>query len=261
MQVCTQPQICDERPHWELRPYLTHGEPPPALSPSLSLSLFPFSFQRGGGCHTEEGYNEQGREWVTTKEEERSERVTERRERERETIRNREWRGSGVECLLMQEDTPEHPDPWHKYDTPAANHCPPPLPETPPISPPPLHKLQHYHMYGSPSPLIMLITCPAPAAPKMGVFSSRLAPNAASPGLEVYIHTLLNGQILPRCCLHSGPTHPFQPPPPHKKKSYSLPMDSQSSGKSSRGGKICVFVACACMCAVVQLKIPKTSAN
>lgn len=71
-------------------------------------------------------------------------------------------------------------------------------------------KLQYYHMYGSPLPLIMLITCPAPAAPKMGVFSSRLAPNAASPGLEVYIHTLLNGQILPRCCLHSAPPPPIQ---------------------------------------------------
>lgn len=48
-QVCTQPQICDERPHWELRPYLTHGEAhhPPALSHSLSpLALsFLISFQ------------------------------------------------------------------------------------------------------------------------------------------------------------------------------------------------------------------------
>lgn len=50
----------------------------------------------------------------------------------------------------------------------------------------------------------------------MGVFSSRLAPNEASPGLEVYIHTLLNGQILPRCCLHSCPP-PTSPPPPKPK--------------------------------------------
>lgn len=58
----------------------------------------------------------------------------------------------------------------------------------------------------------MLITCPAPAAPKMGVFSSRLAPNAASLEPEVYIHTGINGQILPRCCLHSDSSLPTTPP-------------------------------------------------
>lgn len=92
---------------------------------------------------------------------------------------------------------------------------------TTPQQPPPSLKLHPHHIHThqhsiiticmlSPPPalrlLIMLITCPAKAASKMGVFSSRLAPNEASPGPEVYIHTLLNGQILPRCCLHSGPT-------------------------------------------------------
>lgn len=95
----------------------------------------------------------------------------------------------------------------------------------------------------------MLITCPASAAPKMGVFSSRLAPNAASPGPEVYIHTLLNGQILPRCCLHSGPSR-LSHPPRKKKKSYSVPMDSESCVKSSWGRKhwqkVCFCSMCAC---------------
>lgn len=45
MQVCTEPQICDERPHWEPRPYLTQGEPLSlCCSLPLSLSQSPFSF-------------------------------------------------------------------------------------------------------------------------------------------------------------------------------------------------------------------------
>jgi len=141
--------------------------------------------------------------------------------------------------------------------------CQPLLPWIPthttnPHAPPPTTALPYVWV---PSPLIMLITCPAPAAPKMGVFSSRLAPNAASPGPEVYIHTVLNGKILPRCCLHSDPSLPYQPPTSNlkKKKTYSMPMDSQRSGKSSWRRKHWQkkSVAYACMRAVVPVGLKK----
>lgn len=41
MQVCTQPQICGERPYWEPRPYLTRGEFPSLVLLSLPCTLFP----------------------------------------------------------------------------------------------------------------------------------------------------------------------------------------------------------------------------
>ena len=119
--------------------------------------------------------------------------------------------------------------------------CRTPTPDTNVTPPPPfLFNQPHTHTTNPQPPNSSITICMAPLAPdyanhlsspsqapKMGVFSSRLAPNAASPGPEVYIHTLLNGQILPRCCLHSGPTqHPH--PHPKKKRSYSTPMDSRS---------------------------------
>lgn len=72
MQVCTQPQICDERPHWELRPCLTclPSLTLPPCSLSLSLSISPFSFQRGGlGAATQrKGTPSKVRECVTPRE-------------------------------------------------------------------------------------------------------------------------------------------------------------------------------------------------
>lgn len=189
MQVCTQPQICDERPQWELRPYLTHGERlhPQSHAPSFLLFL---------SASKEEGAAWQG--MGTTKVEGGRLRLEKRSERrEGGAIRNRKqsfsWRVCRCSRMPLSTLTPD-------------TNMTPQLPSPPSLELHPYHtplKLQYYHMYWSFLPLIMLITCPAPAVPKMGVFSSRLAPNSACPWLEVYIHTLLNGQILPRCCLHS----------------------------------------------------------
>lgn len=159
MQVCTQPQICDERPHWELRPYLTHSEAhnPPALScslsPSLSLSpyiLSAFSEQGGGGggCHTEKGSNKQG--GGVGGGGIKSERVTENRKKKKRK-RGADSGGALRWSASLRLGTSEQPDPWHKYDTPAT---PPNFSITICMDPP--------------SPLIMLITCPAPTDPKNG---------------------------------------------------------------------------------------------
>lgn len=126
---------------------------PPSLSWSFPLALsFPLSFQ----LSKRRGAATQGKALMNKLEEKKekiSESVTEIRVK---MIRSRESWSSDVDSLLLQPDAHAHPDPWHKYDTPAATL----LQKTSTyITPPSSRKLQHYHMYGSPSPLIMLITC------------------------------------------------------------------------------------------------------
>lgn len=123
--------------------------PPPSRALSLTLppcSLFPYflsasSEQGGGGCCTEKGFNKQGngvrgeKKWAGN------------------------WKWGKKEQRAGFPLGGEHPcvgHPWAPWSMTQIWH--------PSYTP----KLHHYHMYGSPSPLIMLITCPAPTDPKNG---------------------------------------------------------------------------------------------
>lgn len=162
MQVCTQPQICDERPHWEPRPYLTHVEPPPhTLAPPLSLFPSLLSAFKEEGAATQKKKKCKTSKVGSGRLQKKRKKVRRwQKKRKEEMIRSRESGRSVLTCSCSRVSPhaathPRAPRPLTQMWHPSCQPLPPHTPSSP-----------NPHPYHQPSPPNSSITiCMAPLAP------------------------------------------------------------------------------------------------